>query len=225
MIENAHKHLEPTAAGTAMGHHRDASIESAPRCSTRFWSSPSRSCRVHLQSQEAGCSSPRLHQDVFMGAAALLSITLAPVLMGFFIRGGFRRRKRTAQPAADLAVPSLIDFVIRFRWAVIGGAAFIVAWVFFRGTALSRTIWPRPPPRLGCKAGVAFPYQHLARSSCRALRGRPALLPTTFPGISPAKARELLQQTDRIIHSFPEVHQVFGKVGRARPRPIPRPWT
>ncbi len=48
-------------------------------------------------------------------------------------------------------------------------------------------------------------------------------MPTTFPGISTTKARELLQQTDKIIKSFPEVHRVFGKIGRAETATDPAP--
>ena len=49
-------------------------------------------------------------------------------------------------------------------------------------------------------------------------------MPTTFPGISPTKAREILQQTDKIIKTFPEVHHVFGKIGRAETATDPAPF-
>ncbi|HZL46038.1 MAG TPA: efflux RND transporter permease subunit, partial [Opitutaceae bacterium] len=119
----------------------------------------------------------------------------------------------------------LIDFVIRFRWAVIGGAAFIVAWVFF---PWNRVVTDHlAPGRLhdwAEKAGVAFPYQHLGSEFMPPLyEGDLLYMPTTFPGISPTKAHEVLQQTDRIIRSFPEVHQVFGKVGRAETATDPAP--
>ena len=65
-------------------------------------------------------------------------------------------------------------------------------------------------------ASVIYPYQQLGSEFMPPLwEGDLLYMPTTLPGISVTKARELLQQTDRIIAKFPEVHHVFGKVGRA----------
>ncbi len=135
-----------------------------------------------------------------MAAAALLSVTLAPILMGYFIRG--RLRPEEKNPLNRLLVwlyHPVIDFVIAWRWFVLGGAAVILALTFF------------PFSRLGSEFMPPL-YE-----------GDLLYMPTTFPGISTTKARELLQQTDAIIKSFPEVHHVFGKVGRAETATDPAP--
>ena len=72
--------------------------------------------------------------------------------------------------------------------------------------------------------GKLFPYQNLGSEFMPPLyEGDLLYMPTTFPGISPTKAREILQQTDQIIKSFPEVHHVFGKIGRAETATDPAP--
>jgi Cu(I)/Ag(I) efflux system membrane protein CusA/SilA len=73
-------------------------------------------------------------------------------------------------------------------------------------------------------AGAAFPYQRLGSEFMPPLyEGDLLYMPTTFPGISPTKAREVLQQTDQILHTFQEVHHVFGKIGRAETATDPAP--
>jgi Cu(I)/Ag(I) efflux system membrane protein CusA/SilA len=75
------------------------------------------------------------------------------------------------------------------------------------------------------KAGRLFPYQSLGSEFMPPLyEGDLLYMPTTFPGISPTKAREMIQTTDRIIKSFPEVHHVFGKIGRAETATDPAPF-
>ena len=229
MIENAHKHLERD--GGRKPHWdiiRDASIEVGP---TLFYSllviTVSFVPVFTLQAQEGRLFKPLAFTKTYsMGAAALLSVTLAPVLMGLFIRGRVPTEEKN--PLNRLLIwlyHPLLDFVIRFRWAVIGGAAVIVAWVFFPWNQLIVT--PLPPGRLhdwAAKAGIAFPYQHLGSEFMPPLyEGDLLYMPTTFPGISPTKAREVLQQTDKIIRGFPEVDSVFGKAGRAETATDPAP--
>ena len=73
-------------------------------------------------------------------------------------------------------------------------------------------------------AGKIFPYQNIGSEFMPPLyEGDLLYMPTTFPGISPTKARELVQVTDRIIKSFPEVETVFGKAGRAETATDPAP--
>ncbi|HTX66990.1 MAG TPA: CusA/CzcA family heavy metal efflux RND transporter [Opitutaceae bacterium] len=229
MIENAHKHLERDRGRKPHWDIiRDASIEVGP---TLFYSllviTVSFLPVFTLQAQEGRLFKPLAFTKTYaMGAAALLSVTLAPVLMGFFIRGRIPTEERN--PLNRLLVwlyHPLLDLVIRFRWLVIGGAAFLVAWVFF---PWDRLVTARlPAGRLhdwAERAGVAFPYQHLGSEFMPPLyEGDLLSMPTTFPGISPTKARELLQQTDKIIHGFPEVASVFGKVGRAETATDPAP--
>ena len=161
-----------------------------------------------------------------MAAAALLSVTLAPVLMGFFIRGRIPPEEKN--PLNRLLIwlyHPLLDLVIRFRWSVIVSAAAIVGWVFFPWNAwIVRPLPDGAVKAFAAKLDPAFPYQSLGSEFMPPLyEGDLLYMPTTFPGISPTKAREVLQQTDQIIRTFAEVHQVFGKIGRAESATDPAP--
>ena len=102
----------------------------------------------------------------------------------------------------------------------------MVVWVFF---PWNRLVTRRCLPKAGrgkcaLKAGVLFPYQNIGSEFMPPLyEGDLLYMPTTFPGISPTKARQILQITDRIIKSFPEVKTVFGKAGRAETATDPAP--
>jgi Cu(I)/Ag(I) efflux system membrane protein CusA/SilA len=203
MTENAHKHLERD--GGRKEHWsiiRDASIEVGP---TLFYSllviTVSFLPVFALQAQEGRLFKPLAFTKTYsMAAAALLSVTLAPVLMGFLIRG--RLRPEEHNPLNRFLVwlyHPVIDFVIRRRWYVLVTAAAILLLTLI------------PFSRLGSEFMPPL-YE-----------GDLLYMPTTFPGISTTKARELLQQTDQIIKSFPEVHHVFGKVGRAETATDPAP--
>ena len=203
MIENTHKHMEHD--GGKKPHWdiiRDASIEVGP---TLFYSllviTVSFLPVFTLQAQEGRLFKPLAFTKTYsMAAAALLSITLAPVLMGFFIRGRIpSEEKNPVNRFLIWLYHPLLDLVIKFRWAVIAIAAAI----------LIATIYPFS------KLGSEFmPPLH---------EGDLLYMPTTFPGISPTKAREVLQQTDQMIRAFPEVHHVFGKMGRAETATDPAP--
>jgi Cu(I)/Ag(I) efflux system membrane protein CusA/SilA len=229
MIENAHKHLERDRGNKPHWDIiRDASIEVGP---TLFYSllviTVSFLPVFTLQAQEGRMFKPLAFTKTYsMAAAALLSVTLAPVLMGFFIRG--RIPAEGKNPLNRLIIwlyHPLLDLVIKFRWAVIITAAVIVAWVFFPWNAL--VVSPLPEggvKNLATKFGRAFPYQNLGSEFMPPLyEGDLLYMPTTFPGISPTKAREVLQQTDQMIRAFPEVHHVFGKMGRAETATDPAP--
>jgi Cu(I)/Ag(I) efflux system membrane protein CusA/SilA len=162
-----------------------------------------------------------------MAAAALLSITLAPVLMGFFIRGKIPPEEKN--PINRLLIwlyHPMIDFVIKWRRAVVTTAALLVVWVFFPSNALTARLLPDGKLKeWAFKAGKFFPYQNLGSEFMPPLyEGDLLYMPTTFPGISPTKAREVLQTTDRIIRQFPEVQNVFGKIGRAETATDPAPF-
>ena len=229
MIENAHKHLERDRGRKAHWDIiRDAAVEVGP---TLFYSllviTVSFLPVFTLQAQEGRLFKPLAFTKTYsMATAALLSITLAPVLMGFFIRGRIPAEERN--PLSRLLVwlyHPVLDLVIRFRWAVIGTAVVTVAWVFFPWDRL--VVAQLPAGRLhdwAQKAGAAFPFQRLGSEFMPPLyEGDLLYMPTTFPGISPTKAREVLQQTDQIIRTFPEVHHVFGKIGRAESATDPAP--
>jgi Cu(I)/Ag(I) efflux system membrane protein CusA/SilA len=206
MIENAHKHYE---RDRGVKPHwqiiRDASIEVGP---TLFYSllviTVSFLPVFTLQAQEGRLFKPLAFTKTYaMGTAAFLSITLAPVLMGYLIRGHIVPEERNPLNRALIALyHPVIERILRHKalcWGMIAGA----------GLAVAVTWWP---------------YSRLGSEFMPPLyEGDLLYMPTTLPGISITKARELLQQTDRIIKQFPEVHHVFGKVGRADTATDPAP--
>jgi Cu(I)/Ag(I) efflux system membrane protein CusA/SilA len=206
MIENAHKHIERDK-GTKPHWQiiHDASIEVGP---TLFYSllviTVSFVPVFTLEAQEGRLFKPLAFTKTYsMGAAAFLSVTLAPVLMGYFIRGHIVPEERNPLNRFLVAVyHPAIAFILRHRtlcWGVIVSAVLTVAI----------TWWP---------------YSRLGSEFMPSLyEGDLLYMPTTLPGISVTKARELLQQTDRIIKRFPETHHVFGKIGRAETATDPAP--
>jgi len=206
MIENAHKHIERDK-GTKPHWQiiRDASIEVGP---TLFYSllviTVSFLPVFTLEAQEGRLFKPLAFTKTYsMGAAAFLSITLAPVLMGYFIRGHILPEERNPLNRWLIAAyHPAIEFILRHKkrcWAIITAA----------GLAVAITWWP---------------YSRLGSEFMPPLyEGDLLYMPTTLPGISITKARELLQQTDRIIKRFPEVRDVFGKIGRADTATDPAP--
>jgi Cu(I)/Ag(I) efflux system membrane protein CusA/SilA len=229
MIENAHKHLE---RDRGLKPHweiiRDAAVEVGP---TLFYSllviTVSFLPVFTLQNQEGRMFKPLAFTKTYsMAAAALLSITLAPVLMGWFIRGRIPHEDRN--PLNRLLVwlyHPAIDFVIRRRWLVIGTAATLIAWVFLPWNWLVTERLPAGPVKDAAeRVGKVFPWENLGSEFMPPLyEGDLLYMPTTFPGISPTKAREVLQTTDKLIKRFPEVASVFGKAGRAETATDPAP--
>ncbi|HSU56488.1 MAG TPA: efflux RND transporter permease subunit [Candidatus Dormibacteraeota bacterium] len=229
MIENAHKHIERD--GGKKPHWeiiRDASVEVGP---TLFYSllviTVSFIPVFTLQAQEGRLFKPLAFTKTYsMAAAALLSITLAPILMGYFIRG--RMLPEEKNPLNRLLIwlyHPVIDFVIRFRWLVLTLAAILVIWVFLPWNLLVTQRLPEGDSRhFAERVGKLFPYQNLGSEFMPPLyEGDLLYMPTTFPGISPTKARQLIQQTDKLIKTFPEVEHVFGKIGRAETATDPAP--
>ena len=229
MIENAHKHLERDQGKKPHWEIiRDAAVEVGP---TLFYSllviTVSFIPVFTLQAQEGRLFKPLAFTKTYsMGAAALLSITLAPILMGFFIRGKIPKEERN--PINRFLIwlyHPVIDWVIQRRWKVVITAALIVLWVFIPWNWLVSGVVPEGRAReVALKAGVLFPYQNIGSEFMPPLyEGDLLYMPTTFPGISVTKARQILQVTDRIIKSFPEVKTVFGKAGRAETATDPAP--
>ena len=154
-----------------------------------------------LQAQEGRLFSPLAFTKSYaMAGAAILSVTLVPVLMGYLIRG--RIPAEDANPVnrwLTRAYRPAIDWVLRKPKTVL----LIVLAVF------ATTAWPLS--RLG---GEFIPPMD---------EGDLLYMPSALPGISAAKASELLQQTDRLIMTVPEVKSVFGKAGRAETATDPAP--
>ena len=224
MIENAHQHLERDQGKKPHWEIiRDAAVEVGP---TLFYSllviTVSFLPVFTLQEQEGRLFKPLAFTKTYsMAAAALLSITLAPVLMGWFIRGKIPKEEKN--PLNRLLIwlyRPVVDFVIHWRKSVVAAALLVVAWVFFPWNQIVVNHLPDNEvvglKNFAVKAGKLFPCQNLGSEFMPPLyEGDLLFMPTTFPGISPTKARELIQVTDRIIKSFSEVETVFGKAGRA----------
>ncbi len=154
-----------------------------------------------LEAQEGRLFKPLAFTKTYtMAAAAVLSVTLVPVLVGYWIRGRILPESKNpiSRWSAALYRP-LLAFVFRFRWLVLALVVLLVAislLTFFQlGSEFMPPLW----------------------------EGDLLYMPTTLPGISITKAREILQQTDRIIKRFPEVDRVFGKAGRADTATDPAP--
>ena len=251
MIENAHKHLERDQDKKPHWEIiRDASIEVGPAL---FYSllviTVSFLSVFTLQEQEGRLFKPLAFTKTYsMAAAALLSITLAPVLMGWFIRGKIPKEEKN--PINHFLIwlyKPVVDLAVTYRWLVVICGGLIVGWVFFpwnwlvadhllshpAGTLSSAAggaegrgeeVRQSRIGRLAEKIGKLFPYENIGSEFMPPLyEGDLLYMPTTFPGISVTKARQLVQVTDRIIKSFPEVETVFGKAGRAETATDPAP--
>jgi len=203
MIENAHKHIEHDKGKKP--HWQiiiDASKEVGPAL---FYSlliiTVSFVPVFALEAQEGRLFKPLAFTKTYaMAAAALLSVTIVPVLMGYLIRGNIMpERKNPVNRFLIWIYRPVIDWVLRFKKTTIAIATAV----------LVITLWPLS--QLGSEFMPPL-YE-----------GDLLYMPTTDPGISITKAKELLQQTDKIIKQFPEVHHVFGKIGRAETATDPAP--
>jgi Cu(I)/Ag(I) efflux system membrane protein CusA/SilA len=210
MVENGHKHL----AREAQEKGRELSNE-------EHWRVIGESCRevgpalffsllvitvsflpiFTMQAQEGRLFSPLAFTATYaMASAAILSVTLVPVMMGYFLRGKIisEHKNPLNRLLHALHTPAL-RLAMKYRAFTIVLALLLLA-------------------------ATAYPYSRLGSEFMPPLdEGDILYMPTTFPGISITKAKELLQQTDRILATFPEVHHVFGKVGRAETATDPAP--
>jgi copper/silver efflux system protein len=203
MVENAHKHLERDHGDKPRS---EIIIEAAKEVGpTIFFAllviTVSFAPVFTLQEQAGRLFKPLAFTKTYsMAMAALLSVTLVPVLMVWFIRG--RVRAEQQNPLNRLLIRiyhPAVDFVLRWRKTTLVLALALIA-------------------------SIAYPVSKIGSEFMPPLyEGDLLYMPTTLPGISVTKARELLQQTDKIIASFPEVERVFGKIGRADTATDPAP--
>jgi Cu(I)/Ag(I) efflux system membrane protein CusA/SilA len=154
-----------------------------------------------LEAQEGRLFSPLAYTKTYaMAAAAILSVTLVPVLMGYLIRGRIPdERRNPINRWLIAAYRPLLAAVLRAPKLTLVIAALVA----------TSTLWPL------ARTGTEFipPLDE----------GDLLYMPTTLPGLSPGKAAQLLQQTDRLIRTVPEVQTVFGKIGRAETATDPAP--
>ncbi len=203
MIENAHKHLEHDKG--KKDHWQiiaDSAKEVGP---TLFFAllviTVSFAPVFTLEAQEGRMFKPLAFTKTYsMAAASVLAVTLIPVLMGYWIRGKIRSEERNPISRFMIWVyDPILHFMLRWKWTV------LLVTVLTLGS-------------------MYIPYSRLGSEFMPPLwEGDLLYMPTTLPGISITKARELLQQTDKIIRTFPEVERVFGKIGRADTATDPAP--
>jgi len=206
MIENMHKHMEKTEVTSA--NRWQVVIQSASEVGPALFFSlliitVSFVPVFTLEAQEGRMFSPLAFTKTYaMAAAAALAITLVPVLMGYFVRGKVvaEHQNPVNRVLTSLYMP-VLKLALKFPKITVL-AALVILMVGF---------WPVN------KIGSEFmpPLDE----------GDLMYMPTTYPGISIGKARQLLQQTDKLIKTVPEVESVFGKVGRAETATDPAPLT
>lgn len=204
MIENAHKHFERTKITEENRWQiiQQATLEVGPPLFFSLLIITFSFLPVFaLQAQEGRLFSPLAYTKTYaMAAAAGLSITLVPVLMGYLIRGKIRPEQQNPINRILHAIYSPVIQAILKAPKIVLMVALIVVIVGYL-----------PLLRLG---GEFMPELD---------EGDLMYMPTTFPSLSIGKAQQILQQTDKLIKSFPEVKSVFGKIGRAETATDPAP--
>ena len=222
MVENAHKHLERAKA--RLGRELEESERAQAVLAAAREVGPSLFFSLlivtvsflpvfTLEQVEGRMFTPLALTKTFaMAAASVLAVTLVPALMVIFVKGKIRPESKN--PLARFFIRAyrpVIRGTLRRPWAVV---ALSVA-------LLAVTLLPVQRMMLG-RAIVPFP-QIGSEFMPPLNEGDMLYMPTTLPGVSPQKAKEILQQTNRIIASFPEVESVFGKIGRAETATDPAP--
>ena len=206
MVENAHRKLSLMPKDTTAEARRDAVILAAKEVGPGLFFSlliitVSFLPVFALTGQSYRLFAPLAYTKTYaMAFAAILSVTLVPVLMLWFVRG--RLLKEMQNPVNWLFVKTyrpLLRFALKGRWLVLLLAFAIIA-------------------------SVAYPISKTGSEFMPALyEGELLYMPTTLPGVSISKAKEVLAQTNRLIGTVPEVERVFGKLGRADTATDPAP--
>ena len=206
MIENAHKHLERLPEGHSSGDRLEAMLTACKEVGPALFFSlliitVSFLPVFTLEGQEGRLFAPLAYTKTFsMAGAALLSVTLVPVLMMLFIRGRIMPEARN--PVNRLLIRlyrPIIASVMRWKKLTIALALLAMAVSIYPATRLGSEFMP------SLNEGTLL------------------YMPSSLPGMSITKAAELMQTQDKIIKSFPEVESVFGKAGRANTATDPAP--
>ncbi|MBL4584456.1 MAG: efflux RND transporter permease subunit [Pseudomonadales bacterium] len=202
MVENAHSELSKARAEKGRALTRDEHWQTIGDSSRQVGPALFFSLMVitvsflpifTMQAQEGRMFSPLAFTATYaMAASAILAITLVPVLMGYLLRGNIiAEHKNPANQLLHALHTPLLQAAMKWR-----SLTLLLA--------------------VGLLAATYYPYSKLGSEFMPPLdEGDILYMPVTFPGISITKAKELVQQTDKIIATFPEVQSVFGKVGRA----------
>ena len=206
MIENAHKHLERLPPEAGPSQRAQAMLAACREVGPALFFSllvitVSFLPVFALESQEGRLFSPLAYTKTFaMAGAALLSVTLVPVLMGLFIRGRLvPEQKNPVNRLLIWAYRPLIALVLRWKKLTLALAVVVLAISLLPASKIGSEFMPT------LNEGSLF------------------YMPTSLPGMSITTATELLQTQNRIIKSFPEVESVIGKAGRADTATDPAP--
>jgi Cu(I)/Ag(I) efflux system membrane protein CusA/SilA len=206
MIENAHKHIERLKDGHSNAERAAAIIDACKEVGPALFFSlliitVSFLPVFTLEAQEGRLFSPLAYTKTFaMAGAALLSVTLVPVLMLFFIRGKIiAEAKNPVNRVLIWLYRPIIAWVMRWKRTTIVLAVATLAVSLYPASKLGSEFMPT------LNEGTLF------------------YMPTSLPGMSITKAGELLQTQNKIIKSFPEVASVIGKAGRANTATDPAP--
>ncbi|ATG78835.1 efflux RND transporter permease subunit [Pseudoalteromonas sp. 1_2015MBL_MicDiv] len=206
MIENMHKHMEKTPLTNE--NRWEVVAKSASEVGPALFFSlliitVSFIPVFILEAQEGRMFAPLAYTKTYaMAASAGLAITLVPVLMGYFIRGKvISEQKNPVNRLLVAAYRPLLNWVLKFPKMTLVLAVVVSVIGFY------------PVNKIGSEFIPPLDEGDLM------------YMPTTYPGLSVGKAREILQQTDKLIATVPEVKTVFGKVGRAETATDPAPLT
>ena len=222
MVENAHKHIERAREALGRELEREERIRAVLDAAREVGPSLFFSLLIvtvsflpvfTLEQVEGRLFRPLAFTKTFaMASAAILAVTLVPALMVIFVKG--KIRSESQNPIARFFIRSyrpIIRGTLKRPWAVLAATGCILLVTLL---PIQRMLF-----------GMAYvPFPQIGSEFMPPLNeGDLLYMPTTLPGISPQKAKEILQQTDRIIKSFPEVESVFGKIGRAETATDPAP--
>ena len=203
MIENVHKHYEHAPPDTPRETLiLEAAKEVGPSLFFALLVITVSFLPIFALTGETGrLFKPLAYTKTFsMAGASILAVTLVPILMVYFIRGKILPEAKNPISRATIAVyHPVLKVILRFPKTAILVAMLLIVLTIYPFSKLGSEFMP--------------PLDE----------GDLLYMPTTMPGISVTKAKELLQQTDRIIKTFPEVDYVFGKVGRAETATDPAP--
>jgi Cu(I)/Ag(I) efflux system membrane protein CusA/SilA len=268
MIENVHKHIERQGDRNFDRWEliRSASIEVGPPLFFSLLIITLSFLPVFtLQAQEGKLFAPLAYTKTYaMAAAAFLSITLVPVLMGYFIRGKITPEHKNPinrllitvyrpvinmilnKPRVAIALAVILALTMVLPVSGVGSLISPIKWP--AQIALSLKNDPGSEQPINSYISTIEGWQDELRESWRSMfswsetmagladgigaefmpdldEGDIMYMPTTFPGISIGKAQQLLQQTDKLLKTIPEVRSVFGKIGRAETATDPAPLT